>query len=74
LVYNGNNDTNSWRVIYKNGYRKYKLHQGLTKEVGYQHLVQQISTVTTMMRGFDTWEEFEPVFRKAFNVPIDEKI
>jgi hypothetical protein len=61
-------------ILNKNGYRKYRLHQGLTKETGYQHLVQQISTVTTMMKGFDTWEEFEPVFRKAFNVPVDEKI
>ena len=61
-------------ILNKNGYRKYKLHQGLTKEKGYQHLTQQISTVTTMMRGFDTWDEFEPVFRKAFNVPLDEKI
>lgn len=54
--------------------RKYRLHQGLTRETGYQHLTQQISTVTTMMRGFDTWEEFEPVFRKAFGVPDEEKI
>ena len=61
-------------ILNKNGYRKHKLHQGLTKEIGYQHLSQQISTVTTMMRGFDTWEEFEPIFRKAFNVSDDEKI
>ena len=61
-------------ILNKNGFRKYKLHQGLTKETGYQHLTQQISTVTTMMRGFDTWNEFEPVFRKAFSVPNNEKI
>lgn len=61
-------------ILNRNGYRKYKLHQGLTKEVGYQHLLQLISTVTTMMKGFDTWDEFEPVFRKAFDVPQDEKI
>lgn len=61
-------------VLNKNGYRKYKLFQGLSEETGYKHLVQQISTSTTMMRGFDTWDEFEPVFRKAFNVPDDEKI
>ena len=61
-------------VLNKNGYRKYRLHQGLTKETGYQHLTQLISTVTTMMKGFDTWEQFEPVFRKAFDVPDDEKI
>lgn len=61
-------------VLNKNGYRRHRLHQGLTKEYGYQHLTQQISTVTTMMKGFDTWDEFEPVFRKAFNVLDDEKI
>ncbi len=42
--------------------------------MGMIYLVQQISTTTTSMRGFDTWDEFEPVFRKAFNVPDDEKI
>lgn len=60
-------------ILNKNGYRRYRLHQGLSKETGYKHLTQHISTVITMMRGFDTWEEFEPVFRKAFNVPADEK-
>lgn len=60
-------------VLNKNGYRQYRLHQGLSKEVGYKHLTQHISTVTTIMRGFDTWEEFEKVFRKAFDVPVDEK-
>ena len=61
-------------ILNKNGYRKYRLHQGLTKETGYKHLTQHISTVTTMMRGFDTWENFEPVFRRAFDVPNTEKI
>ena len=59
--------------ILSSGYRKYKLHQGLTKDKGYTHLKQHLSTVITMMKGFDTWEEFEPVFRKAFNIPVDEK-
>lgn len=61
-------------VLNKNGYRKYRLHQGLTRERGYKHLTQHISTVTTMMKGFDTWADFEPVFRKAFDVSEDEKI
>lgn len=61
-------------VLNKNGYRRYKLHQGLSKETGYKHLIQHISTVTTMMRGFDSWNEFEPIFRKAFDVPNTEKI
>lgn len=60
-------------ILNKNGYRKYKLFQGLTEKTGYKHLTQQISTATTMMRGFDTWDEFEPVFRKAFNIPEVEK-
>lgn len=61
-------------ILNKNGYRKYRLHQGLSQETGYQHIVQQISTSTTMMKGFDTWDEFEPIFRKAFSVPDEEKI
>ena len=61
-------------ILNKNGYRKYRLHQGLTKEVGYTHLKQHISTVVTMMRGFDTWEEFEKVFRKSFDIPETEKV
>ena len=59
--------------ILEKGYRKYKLHQGLTRDKGYTHLKQHLSTVITMMKGFDTWDEFEPVFRKAFGVPADEK-
>lgn len=59
--------------ILSSGYRKYRLHQGLTKDKGYTHLKQHLSTVITMMKGFDTWDEFEPVFRKAFNIPDVEK-
>lgn len=59
--------------ILNSGYRKYKLHQGLTRDKGYTHLKQHLSTVITMMKGFDTWDEFEPVFRKAFNISNDEK-
>ena len=61
-------------VLNKNGYRKYRLHQGLSKEEGYGHLRQHISTVITMMKGFDSWNEFEPVFRRAFDVPENERI
>lgn len=60
--------------VLHSGHRKYKLHQGLTRETGYTHLKQHISTVTTMMKGFDTWDEFEKVFRRAFNVPETDKI
>lgn len=61
-------------ILNKNGYRRYKLHQGLSEKVGYKHLKQHISTVTTIMKGFDSWSDFEPVFRKAFDVPDDEKV
>ncbi len=60
--------------ILDKGYRKYKLHQGLTKDKGYTHLRQHLSTVITMMKGFGTWDEFEIVFRRAFNIPDSEKI
>lgn len=65
-----------WGTVSAHAQDKYKrkVHQGLTKETGYQHLIQQISTSTTMMRGFDTWDEFEPVFRKAFNISDSEKV
>ena len=61
-------------ILNKNGYRRYRLHQGLSEEVGYKHLKQHISTVVTMMRGFDTWDEFEKVFRKSFDIPSNEKV
>lgn len=61
-------------ILNKSGYRRYRLHQGLTKEKGYVHLEKHISTVTTMMRGFDTWEDFEKVFRKAFEVNDAETV
>lgn len=55
-------------IIKNKRYRKYKLHQRLSEEFGYKHLTQHISTVTTMMRGFDTWDEFDKAFKKAFNI------
>lgn len=32
-------------------------------------IVKNLMIVTTMMKDFDTWEEFDKAFRKAFNVP-----
>lgn len=55
-------------IIKDKGYRKYKLHQRLSEEFGYKQLKQHISTVTTMMRGFDTWDEFDKAFKKSFNI------
>lgn len=53
------------------GYRRYNLHQRLSKEHGVRHLDTHISILVPMMRGCDTWEEFERIFRKSFNVPLE---
>lgn len=55
-------------------YRKHNLWQRLSKEQGVKHLDMLISTLTSMMRGCDTWEEFEKFFRKSFDVPIESTI
>jgi len=55
-------------------YRKHNLWQRLSKEQGVKHLDMLISTLTSMMRGCDTWEEFEKFFRKSFDVSIDSTI
>lgn len=36
-------------ILNNNGYRRYRLHQGLSEKTGYKHLTQHISTVITMM-------------------------
>lgn len=61
-------------IIKDKGYRKYKFHQRLSREQGYKHLEKHIATVTTMMRGFDTWDEFDKVFRKAFDIPDKQQL
>jgi len=55
-------------------YRKHNLWQRLSKEQGVKHLDMLISTLTSMMRGCDTWEEFEKFFRKSFDVSIESTI
>ena len=55
-------------------YRKHNLWQRLSKEHGVKHLDMLISTLTSMMRGCDTWEEFEKFFRKSFDVPVESTI
>ena len=61
-------------IIKNKGYRRYRFHQRLSKEQGYTHLEKHIMIVTTMMKGFDTWEEFDKAFRKAFDVPDKKKL
>lgn len=54
--------------------RKHNLWQRLSKEHGVKHLDMLISTLTSMMRGCDTWGEFEKFFRKSFDVPQESTI
>lgn len=51
--------------------RKYKHHQFLTEETGIEYLDKHLLAVLTLMRGFDTWDEFDKAFRKSFK--LDEK-
>ena len=37
-------------------------------------IVKNLMIVTTMMKDFDTWEEFDKAFRKAFDVPDKKKL
>lgn len=49
-------------------YRNNSFPQGLAHEQGFKYLENHIATVTTMMKGFDTWDAFDKVFRKAFDI------
>ena len=51
--------------------RRYKHHQFLTEETGVEYLDKHLLSVLTLMRGFDTWDEFDKAFRKSFK--LDEK-
>lgn len=46
--------------------RKHRHHQLLTEDVGHPHLVKQITSVTTLLRISDNWDEFLKHFGKAF--------
>lgn len=65
--------------IENKNYRKHKHFQHLTQEHGYIQLKSQISTVIAMMRGFDSWNEFDIIFRKSYGITelldcLDEQI
>ena len=61
-------------IVQGKNYRRHTLHQRLSKVYGYTQLRDMIYSDMALMRACDTWEEFEPIFRRSFNVPIDEKI
>ena len=46
--------------------RRHKHHQLLTQDVGHPHLEKQITSVTTLLRISDTWDEFLKHFGRAF--------
>jgi hypothetical protein len=46
--------------------RKHLHHQLLTEDVGHPHLEKQITSVTTLLRISDNWDEFLKHFSKAF--------
>lgn len=57
--------------VIKPGYRRYKLHQFLTLDIGDKHLEKQVISVTTLMRVSRTWRDFEVLFGRAF--PSDQR-
>jgi len=49
-------------------YRKNRHHQYLSETTGIPHLDKHLISIITLMRGCDTWEEFDKIFRKSFNL------
>lgn len=50
------------------GKRKHKHHQFLTSDTGIPHLDKHLVSLITLMRACDTWEEFDRLYRKSFNL------
>lgn len=46
--------------------RKHRHHQLLTEDIGNTHLEKQITSVTTLLRISDNWDEFLKHFNRAF--------
>lgn len=49
----------------ENGNRNHKHHQYLTREAGHPVLDRQIIGVTFLMKGAETWADFEKAFKRA---------
>ncbi len=49
--------------------RRHKHHQYLTESTGIPHLDKHLVSIITLMRACDTWEEFNKLFKKSFNIP-----
>lgn len=53
-------------VVETTGRRRYRHHQLLTVDVGHEHLRDHILQVVAVMRGSQTWSQFEASFERAF--------
>lgn len=51
------------------GYRKRKLHQYLTTDIGHPHLQSHVASVTTLMKASPNWTAFKKLFARAFPDP-----
>ena len=49
--------------------RRFKHHQYLTESTGIPHLDKHLVSVITLMRACDTWDQFEKMFNRVFNIP-----
>lgn len=60
--------------VQNKNYRKHRHFQHLTEEYGYIQLKSQISTSMAMMRGFDSWNDFDTVFRRSYGItePLED--
>lgn len=61
-------------MVQGKNYRRHTLHQRLSKIYGYTQLRDMIYSSMALMRACDSWDEFETMFRRSYNIPIDEKI
>lgn len=54
--------------------RKFKHHQYLTESTGIAYLDKHLISVITLMRACDTWDEFDRLFRRSFNLDDNKLI
>ena len=53
--------------------RKYRHHQFL-EETGIDYLDKHLRAIIIMMRGFDSWDEFDKAFRKSFELDKSDEV
>jgi len=63
---------------YENGRLKHRLHQKLTTEVGHPKLKELVTSVTTVMKLSDHWEDFKlklervhPAYNETMQLPME---